>query len=83
MIPVHHRITVIHPFPEGNGRTTRAFMNVQLVRAELTPVYIKVEEKKNYIAALEKADTEKSYDDLYEVIFKVMIRSHVELCMNP
>ena len=23
------------------------------------------------------------YDDLYEVIFKVMIRSHVELCMNP
>lgn len=83
VIRVHHRITVIHPFPEGNGRTTRAFMNVQLVRAELTPVYIKVEEKKNYIAALEKADIEKSYDDLYEVIFKVMLRSHVELCMNP
>ena len=39
----------IHPFQEGNGRTTRAFMNVQLVRAELTPVYIKVEEKTNYI----------------------------------
>ena len=29
-------------------------MNVQLVRAELTAIYIKVEEKKNYIAALEK-----------------------------
>lgn len=83
VVRTHHRITVIHPFPEGNGRTTRAFMNVQLVRAGLTPIYIKVEEKKNYISALEKADTEKNYDDLYEVIFKVMIRSHVELCMNP
>ena len=37
---VHHRITVIHPFPEGNGRTSRAFMNVQLVRAGLPPVYL-------------------------------------------
>ena len=82
VIRVHHRITVIHPFPEGNGRTSRAFMNVQLVGAGLTPIYIKVEEKKNYIAALEKADTEKDYDDLYECIFKVMLRSHLELCMD-
>lgn len=83
VIRTHHRITVIHPFPEGNGRTARAFMNVQLVCAGLTPIYIKVEEKKNYIVALEKADTEKNYDDLYECIFKVMLRSHVELSMNP
>ena len=83
VVRTHHRITVIHPFPEGNGRTTRAFMNVQLVRAGLTPIYIKVEEKKNYIDALEKADTEKNYDDLYECIFKVLLRSHVELSMNP
>lgn len=53
------------------------------MRAGLTPIYIKVEEKKNYIAALEKADTEKNYDDLYECIFKVMLRSHVELSMTP
>lgn len=83
VVRIHHRMTVIHPFTEGNGRTTRAFMNVQLVRAGMTPIYIKVEEKKNYIAALEKADTEKNYDDLYECIFKVMLRSHVELSKNP
>ncbi len=83
VIRTHHKITVIHPFPEGNGRTSRAFMNVQLVRAGLTPIYIKVEEKKNYIAALEKADAENNYDDLYECIFKVMLRSHVELSMQP
>lgn len=78
---IHHQITVIHPFPEGNGRTSRAFMNVQLVRAGLTPLYIKVEEKEVYLKALEKADTENSYDLLYEIIFKVLIRSHVELNM--
>lgn len=82
VVKIHHRITVIHPFSEGNGRTARAFMNVQLVRAGLTPFYIKVEEKKGYIAALEKADTEKNYADLYECIFKVIIRSHVELSKN-
>lgn len=56
-------------------------MNVQLVRAGLTPLYIKVEEKEVYLKALEKADTENSYDLLYEIIFKVLIRSHVELNM--
>lgn len=76
---VHHQITVIHPFPEGNGRTTRAFMNVQLVRAGLCPIYIKVEEKKDYISALEQADKENNYNKLYEIIFKVMIRVHAEL----
>lgn len=70
-------------FKDKDRMTTRAFMNVQLVRAGLTPVYIKVEEKKNYIVALEKADIEKNYDDLYECIFKIMIRSYVELNMNP
>lgn len=76
---VHHRITVIHPFPEGNGRTSRAFMNVQLVRAGLCPVYIKVEEKTEYISALEKADKENDFDSLYEILFKVLIRVHSEL----
>lgn len=83
VVRIHHRITVIHPFPEGNGRTARAFMNVQLVRAGLTPIYIKVEEKQRYVEALEKADIEKNYDDLYECIFRVMLRSHVELSKEP
>lgn len=79
---VHHRLTSIHPFADGNGRTTRAFMNVQLIRAGLSPIYIKVEEKDAYIEALEMADTKKDYAWLYEVIYKIMIRSHVELNMG-
>ena len=79
-VRTHHQITVIHPFPEGNGRTSRAFLNVQLVRAGITPIYIKVEDKKEYIEALSRADQLGDYDELYEVIYKLIIRSYVELC---
>ena len=76
---VHHKMTVIHPFSDGNGRTSRAFMNVQLVRAGIVPIYIRVNDKKEYIQALEKADITSDYRDLYELTFRLIIRSYVEL----
>lgn len=79
VVRIHHRITVIHPFAEGNGRTARAFMNMQLVRAGLPPIYIKVEDKDAYINALSRADTEGVYDELYEMVFRILLHSHVEL----
>ena len=29
VVRIHHRITVIHPFPEGNGRTARILHNIK------------------------------------------------------
>ena len=78
-VRMHHRITVIHPFPEGNGRTSRAFMNVQLVRAGIVPVYIKVEDKKEYLDALARADSLQDYDELYDLVFRLILRSYVDL----
>ena len=75
----HHRITVIHPFQDGNGRTSRAFMNVQLVRAGILPIYVKVEEKERYFEALAHADLTGDYNELYEVVFKLILRSCVDL----
>jgi Fic family protein len=48
IIRTHHKLTLIHAFSDGNGRTARAFMNVQLVRAGLPPIYIKVEDRSEY-----------------------------------
>lgn len=79
IVRVHHRLTQIHPFPEGNGRTTRAFMNVQLVRSGMVPIYVKVEDKEEYIKALTRADKYDDYGTLYEFIFRLIIRSHVDL----
>ena len=75
----HHRITVIHPFPEGNGRTSRAFMNEQLVRAGIVPIYIKVEDKNDYMDALARADALQDYNELYELVFRLILRSYTDL----
>ena len=79
VIRIHHKFTVIHPFNDGNGRTARAFMNLQFVRAGFLPVYIKVEDKNAYLEALSLADKNNDYSELYELIFKIIIRAHVEL----
>ena len=79
----HHKITVIHPFSDGNGRTARAFMNMQFVRAGMVPVFIKIEDRDRYIKALERADNEDDYDELYEMIFQLIIRNSADLSRFP
>lgn len=80
---IHHRITVIHPFPDGNGRTSRGFMVKMLLRYGMPPFYIDVEKKEEYYNALEIADKEKDFNALYEYIFRALIRAHVELAARP
>lgn len=77
---IHHRITVVHPFSDGNGRTSRAFMNIQLVRAGLPPVFIKVEDKGDYTSALARADSTGDYEELYEIVLRAILQSHIALC---
>lgn len=79
VVYIHHQITVIHPFSDGNGRTSRAFMNWMFIRAGITPVYIKTEDKEEYVNALSRADQCGDYDGLYELIFRIILRSSVEL----
>jgi Fic family protein len=79
-VQLHHRLTVIHPYADGNGRTLRAFLNVMLVRAQITPLYIKVDEKDDYLNALEHADLTGDYTKLYIVVFQILLRRNAELC---
>ena len=72
-------LTVIHPFSDGNGRTSRAFMNMQLVRAGLPPIYILAKEKCLYIQALLRADKDSSFNELYEIIFRSLLRCRTML----
>lgn len=79
---IHHRITVIHPFHDGNGRTSRAFLNVLLLRYGMIPIYVKTDWKEEYFRALEEADKTGNYEELQAFIMKLLIRSHVELALN-
>ncbi|WP_232726148.1 Fic family protein [Bacillus sp. FJAT-42315] len=45
----------IHPFIDGNGRTSRLLLNSELMKGGFPPVIIKVENRLAYYEALDKA----------------------------
>ena len=52
----HHRFVEIHPFPDGNGRTSRMLMNILLMREGFIPAVIRQENRPAYYGALAAAD---------------------------
>ena len=55
-ILLHHRLVFVHPFLDGNGRTTRLAANLALMSAGYPPVVLRVEDRRRYYACLEEAD---------------------------
>lgn len=54
---LHHRFTQIHPFQDGNGRVARALASLIFLRAGWFPLIIHRDIRREYIAALEQADS--------------------------
>jgi len=54
---IHYKFVRIHPFDDCNGRTSRLLMNYFLMKNGYTPIVIESSDKKNYLTALNKADT--------------------------
>ena len=52
----HYRLVVIHPFYDGNGRTSRLLMNLILMQAGFPPVSVQVGERARYYETLTKAN---------------------------
>lgn len=65
---IHHKITQIHPFRDGNGRCSRAFLNWMLRLKNLPPIYIKSERKDAYYRALKLADSKGEYKEIIRII---------------
>lgn len=64
---MHHQLASIHPFIDGNGRTSRLLMNLALLRTGYPIVNIKREERGKYYEALSFAYL-GLYDPLVELI---------------
>ena len=79
VIQIHHRLTVIHAFRDGNGRTSRAFANMLLLKRNVSPVFFRDKEKDEYKEALKEADMTGKYDMLYERFFKSILNSYAIL----
>jgi Fic family protein len=75
---VHADFVGIHPFIDGNGRTSRLLMNLELMKSGFPPVVITVDQRLRYYEALDKAHTQKDYSD-----FIILIKECVENGFGP
>ncbi|MFM8443940.1 MAG: Fic family protein [Methylococcus sp.] len=58
----------IHPFVDGNGRTSRLLMNFELMRSGFLPVIIPVEQRLSYYEALDLAHTRGEYEPFIDLV---------------
>lgn len=70
---LHGELVKIHPFIDGNGRTSRLLMNLDLMHYGYIPVIIKKEDRLEYYEALDKAHTKGDYTDFIKLITKLEI----------
>lgn len=69
---VHADFVKIHPFVDGNGRTSRLLMNLELMKDGYPPVVLPVEKRLEYYEALDKAHTENDYEPFLSLISDVV-----------
>ena len=72
---VHIEFVKIHPFIDGNGRTSRLLMNLELIKAGFPPVVIELEDRLEYYKALDIAHTENDYKPFFVLMKKVVEKS--------
>ena len=65
---VHSDFVKIHPFVDGNGRTSRLLMNLELLKAGFPPVVLPVERRLEYYEALDRAHVDGDFQPFFHLI---------------
>ena len=68
----HYKLLTIHPFSDGNGRTTRLLMNLLLLQAGSPMAIISPVDRLAYINSLEMAQTGGSLDPFLRLIYQAV-----------
>lgn len=56
-VVLHTWLTHIHPFMDGNGRTARAIMNLELIRSGYPSIILRKKDRVRYYEALAESDS--------------------------
>lgn len=72
---VHGEFVKIHPFVDGNGRTSRLLMNLELMQAGFPATVIEVEQRLDYYQALDKAHCSDDYTDFIALVAQCVEKS--------
>ena len=68
---LHGEFVKIHPFSDGNGRTSRLLMNFIAIRSGYPPIVIKKEQRFAYYDALDEAAVTHNYTAFVKMIFEL------------
>ncbi|MBL4652915.1 MAG: Fic family protein [Flavobacteriales bacterium] len=82
---MHEKVVTIHPYIDGNGRTSRLLMNLVLLNNDYTIANIKGDNisRLSYYKALEEVQTKDSSDAFYKLVIQSTIdslKAHIEMC---
>lgn len=69
---VHVDFVKIHPFVDGNGRTSRLLMNLELMKNGFPPVILPVEKRLEYYETLDLAHTKNDYEPFLALISNIV-----------
>lgn len=72
---LHNRLVRIHPFADGNGRTSRVVMNWILMKNGFPMFYIELRDKIRYYDAVEEGDRGND-EAIVHYIAKVLMEQH-------
>lgn len=71
----HRELVTIHPFVDGNGRTARLLQNLLLMRRGFPPAVLRLEERPEYLRALEQAQLGQGDEDFLRLVAQTVERS--------
>ncbi|WP_010246679.1 Fic family protein [Acetivibrio cellulolyticus] len=72
---LHGEFVKIHPFIDGNGRTSRLLLNFELIKSGYTPIIIKNENRAKYYDVIDLAHTTMNYRPFVEFISELVVES--------
>lgn len=72
---VHGEFVKIHPFVDGNGRTARLLMNLELMKAGFPATLIQIEQRLAYYEALDHAHCTEDYQAFIELLAQSSVQS--------
>jgi len=69
---VHCEFVKIHPFTDGNGRTSRLLMNLELIKNGFPAAILPVSRRLEYYEALDLAHTKNDFSMFYNLIYEIV-----------
>lgn len=72
---LHGEFVKIHPFIDGNGRTSRLLLNFELMQNGYPPIIIKNAERARYYDVLDLAHTTMNYQPFVKLVSELVIES--------